>query len=92
MFELQKEGKEEKKKEKKGGENMDGGGDKGGEKKVGGPITVVLQLDIHCVGCARKIKKSVKNFEGTTNLSLFLFVLVKFGIFFHKLFPPQLGS
>ncbi|KAK6126217.1 hypothetical protein DH2020_040038 [Rehmannia glutinosa] len=45
-----------------------GGGDKaaadGGEKKVEGPTTVVLKLDLHCEGCAKKVRRSISNLEG----------------------------
>jgi hypothetical protein len=34
------------------------------KKSDGGPITVVLKLDIHCDGCAKKIRKIVRHFEG----------------------------
>ncbi|EHA8590975.1 heavy metal-associated isoprenylated plant protein 3 [Cocos nucifera] len=33
-------------------------------KKDDGTITVVLKVDMHCDGCAEKVKKSVKGFEG----------------------------
>ncbi|KAI3687823.1 hypothetical protein L1987_81526 [Smallanthus sonchifolius] len=34
-------------------------------KKVDeGPITVVLKLDLHCAGCAKKVKKSIQYIEG----------------------------
>ncbi|KAI7742731.1 hypothetical protein M8C21_020306, partial [Ambrosia artemisiifolia] len=34
-------------------------------KKVDeGPITVVLKLDLHCAGCAKKVKKSIQLIEG----------------------------
>ncbi|KAL8149920.1 hypothetical protein AgCh_006795 [Apium graveolens] len=40
-------------------------GEKDGEKKTEtGPITVVLKIDLHCEGCAKKVRRSVKNFEG----------------------------
>ncbi|KAF5770401.1 putative heavy metal-associated domain, HMA, heavy metal-associated domain superfamily [Helianthus annuus] len=43
--------------------------DAGGEKKSdGGPTTVVLKLDLHCDGCAKKIKKSVRHFEGVESV------------------------
>ncbi|CAA0830311.1 Heavy metal transport/detoxification superfamily protein [Striga hermonthica] len=47
--------------EKDGGNNKaaDGGG-----KKVDGPITAVLGLDLHCEGCAKKVKRAVSHFEG----------------------------
>ncbi|OVA18012.1 Heavy metal-associated domain [Macleaya cordata] len=46
----------EKKKEEKKGE--DGG------KKDDGIITVVLKVDMHCDGCAKKVLRSIKRFEG----------------------------
>ncbi|XP_073042143.1 heavy metal-associated isoprenylated plant protein 3-like [Primulina eburnea] len=49
--------KDEKKNE--GEKKADGGG-----KKDDGPITVVLKLDLHCEGCAKKVKRSVSHFEG----------------------------
>ncbi|CAN6581001.1 unnamed protein product [Malus baccata var. baccata] len=33
-------------------------------KKDDGVVTVVLKTDIHCEGCAKKIKRAVKKFEG----------------------------
>ncbi|KAI3809351.1 hypothetical protein L1987_25323 [Smallanthus sonchifolius] len=43
--------------------------DAGGEKKPdGGPVTVVLKLDLHCDGCAKKIKKSISQFEGVESV------------------------
>ncbi|KAM0949671.1 putative heavy metal-associated isoprenylated plant protein/5/6 [Dioscorea sansibarensis] len=51
-------------KEKKGG---DGGKKEGGG---GGPVTVVLKVDMHCEGCAKKVKKSVKNFEGVESVAV----------------------
>ncbi|XP_042014514.1 heavy metal-associated isoprenylated plant protein 6-like isoform X1 [Salvia splendens] len=35
----------------------------GGEKIVG-PITVVLKLDLHCQGCAKKVRRSVAHLQG----------------------------
>lgn len=41
----------------------------GGEgKKDDGTITVVLKVDMHCDGCAEKVKKSVKGFEGVEGI------------------------
>lgn len=57
---MQKEEKKESKGEKKAETKKNEG-----ETKGDGPITVVLKLDLHCEGCALKIKRSVKNFEGT---------------------------
>ncbi|ONK57066.1 uncharacterized protein A4U43_C10F16260 [Asparagus officinalis] len=58
----------------KGGDNKnknkeEGGGGGGEKKKEDGPISVVLKVDIHCEGCALKIKNSVKNFEGVDAVS-----------------------
>ncbi|XP_073106391.1 heavy metal-associated isoprenylated plant protein 3-like isoform X2 [Elaeis guineensis] len=44
-----------------GNEKKEGGE---GGKKDDGTITVVLKVDMHCEGCAEKVKKSVKGFEG----------------------------
>ncbi|KAH0995792.1 hypothetical protein GBA52_019656 [Prunus armeniaca] len=35
-----------------------------GAKKDDGSLTVVLKTDMHCEGCAKKIKRAVKNFQG----------------------------
>ncbi|CAK9160780.1 unnamed protein product [Ilex paraguariensis] len=35
-----------------------------GGKKEDGPITVVLKLELHCEGCARKVKRYVRHFDG----------------------------
>ena len=53
---------------KNGGEkkqNADGGG--GEKKKDDNPITVVLKIDMHCEGCASKIVKTVRNFDGQSS-------------------------
>ncbi|XP_073269167.1 heavy metal-associated isoprenylated plant protein 6-like [Primulina huaijiensis] len=36
----------------------------GGGKKEEGPNTVVLKLDLHCEGCAKKVRRYVNHFEG----------------------------
>ncbi|KAL3825872.1 hypothetical protein ACJIZ3_021901 [Penstemon smallii] len=36
----------------------------GGGKKEDGPNTVVLKLDLHCEGCAKKVRHSIRHFEG----------------------------
>ncbi|KAK1261076.1 hypothetical protein QJS04_geneDACA002130 [Acorus gramineus] len=41
-----------------------GGGGGGGKKDEGGPIFVVMKIDMHCEGCAKKVKRAVKGFEG----------------------------
>lgn len=35
-----------------------------GGKKDDGLVTVVMKLEMHCEGCAKKIKQSVRNFSG----------------------------
>lgn len=67
------EGGHEAKKDEGGEKKKDKGGEK---KKDDGPITVVLKLDMHCEGCARKVKHSVKAFEGTSPSSLVFPLLV----------------
>lgn len=39
-----------------------------GGKKDDGVLTVVLKVDMHCEGCATKIKKSIRDFEGVESL------------------------
>ncbi|XP_073298617.1 heavy metal-associated isoprenylated plant protein 3-like [Primulina huaijiensis] len=41
----------------------------GGGKKDNGPATVVLKLDLHCEGCAKKVKRSVSHFEGVEKVT-----------------------
>nr|DAD26810.1 TPA_asm: hypothetical protein HUJ06_028278 [Nelumbo nucifera] len=41
-----------------------------GGKKDDGSITVVLKVDMHCEGCAKKVKRSVKGFEGVQNVAV----------------------
>ncbi|KAL9235843.1 hypothetical protein vseg_010577 [Gypsophila vaccaria] len=42
--------------------------DEGEKKNDGGDITVVLKLDMHCEGCAKKVRNSLKNFEGVQSV------------------------
>ncbi|KAG1354970.1 Heavy metal-associated isoprenylated plant protein 26 [Cocos nucifera] len=65
----EKEEKGEEKPKKGDGEKKEGEGEKkkeggGGGKKEDGPPAVVLKVDMHCEGCAEKIKRSVKRLEG----------------------------
>lgn len=54
----------------------EGGGEKKaadtGAKKVdaavAGPITAVFKLELHCEGCAKKVKKSIRHFEGVESV------------------------
>ncbi|KAI4371302.1 hypothetical protein MLD38_019554 [Melastoma candidum] len=39
----------------------------GGDKKSpdsGGNVTAVLKMDMHCEGCAKRVRRAVKNFDG----------------------------
>ncbi|XP_038970862.1 heavy metal-associated isoprenylated plant protein 3 [Phoenix dactylifera] len=51
---------------KKGKKEGEGGGGEG--KKDDGTITVVLKVNMHCEGCAEKVKRSVKGFEGVEGM------------------------
>ncbi|GMY14799.1 heavy metal-associated isoprenylated plant protein 5-like [Fagus crenata] len=44
--------------EKSGGEN------KAAETKDDGKLTVVLKTELHCEGCAKKVRRAVRNFDG----------------------------
>ncbi|KAL0316208.1 UNVERIFIED_CONTAM: Heavy metal-associated isoprenylated plant protein 3 [Sesamum radiatum] len=50
--------------EKKAEEGGEKAAADGGAKIDEGPITVVLKLDLHCEGCAKKVRRSVSHFEG----------------------------
>ncbi|KAK4345741.1 hypothetical protein RND71_035917 [Anisodus tanguticus] len=39
-----------------------------GEKPAGGIATILLKLDLHCEGCARKVKRSVRHIEGVEDV------------------------
>ncbi|XP_059635816.1 heavy metal-associated isoprenylated plant protein 3-like [Cornus florida] len=39
-----------------------------GEKKADAGTTVVLKIGMHCEGCAKKIKRSVRHFEGVESV------------------------
>ncbi|KAH0463211.1 hypothetical protein IEQ34_007793 [Dendrobium chrysotoxum] len=64
----------ESQKEKNGGgsekKKEGGGGGGGAEKKEEGPPKVVLKVDMHCEGCASKIKRWAKGFEGVEGVTL----------------------
>ncbi|CAI9760671.1 unnamed protein product [Fraxinus pennsylvanica] len=57
------ETKVEKENKNEGEKKADGGG-----KKEDSPIPVVLKLDLHCEGCAKKVRRSVRHFEGVENV------------------------
>ncbi|KAK4386381.1 Heavy metal-associated isoprenylated plant protein 3 [Sesamum angolense] len=50
--------------EKKAEEGGEKAAADGGVKTDEGQITVVLKLDLHCEGCAKKVRRSVSHFEG----------------------------
>ena len=35
-----------------------------GDKKDDGKVTAVYKIDMHCEGCAKKIKHAIKHYEG----------------------------
>ncbi|KAF8403111.1 hypothetical protein HHK36_011205 [Tetracentron sinense] len=39
-----------------------------GGKKEDGPITVVLKIDMHCEGCAKKVKRHVYDYKGVESV------------------------
>ncbi|KAG9134576.1 hypothetical protein Leryth_000912 [Lithospermum erythrorhizon] len=41
-----------------------GGGDNGGKKEDNTPVPIVLKLDLHCDGCAKKVKRGIRHYEG----------------------------
>ncbi|KAA8544118.1 hypothetical protein F0562_022130 [Nyssa sinensis] len=60
-----------KKKSKNGGEmkqNDEKKDNNGGGKKDGGSTAVVLKVDMHCDGCATKVKKCIRSFEGVESV------------------------
>ncbi|PKA59201.1 Heavy metal-associated isoprenylated plant protein 26 [Apostasia shenzhenica] len=61
---LQKKGTGGQKEKKVEGEKKDGG-----VRKEDGPITVVLKIDMHCDGCAQKVRRSVKGFKGVEGVA-----------------------
>ncbi|CAA0829722.1 Heavy metal transport/detoxification superfamily protein [Striga hermonthica] len=56
-------GEGEKKPAVDGGEKEAAAAD-GGEKKEAEPLTVVLKLDLHCEGCAKKVSRSISHLQG----------------------------
>lgn len=35
-----------------------------------GDVTVVLKMDMHCEGCAKKVRRAVRRFEGEQRIKL----------------------
>ncbi|CAL9156250.1 unnamed protein product [Musa hybrid cultivar] len=66
-------GEEKKKKgdgEKKGDDEKKEKGGGGEKKKEEGPTPVEVKLDMHCEGCALKVRKLVKGLEGVEGVSV----------------------
>ncbi|KAJ4971774.1 hypothetical protein NE237_004873 [Protea cynaroides] len=55
-------GEKENENENEGQKKNDGG------KKEDGSITAVLKVDMHCEGCAKKVKRAIKRFEGVEDV------------------------
>ncbi|XP_057549002.1 heavy metal-associated isoprenylated plant protein 3 [Amaranthus tricolor] len=51
--------------EKKDGDKKQ---NEGQSKADGGATTVVFKFDMHCEGCAKKVRRSIKNFDGVENV------------------------
>ncbi|RWW33158.1 hypothetical protein BHE74_00045323, partial [Ensete ventricosum] len=60
----------EKKKTKGDDEKKEKGGGGGEKKKEEGPTPVEVKLDMHCEGCALKVRKLVKGLEGVEGVSV----------------------
>ncbi|XP_048138224.1 heavy metal-associated isoprenylated plant protein 3-like isoform X2 [Rhodamnia argentea] len=54
------------------GEQKDGGQNDGDKKKKAAEAgaTVVLKMDLHCDGCAKKVKRTVKHFDGVEDVKI----------------------
>ncbi|XVE96622.1 hypothetical protein REPUB_Repub02eG0238500 [Reevesia pubescens] len=42
--------------------------DAGAKKDDGGKVTAVYKIDMHCEGCAKKIKRAIKHYEGVEDV------------------------
>ncbi|XP_057951268.1 heavy metal-associated isoprenylated plant protein 9 isoform X2 [Malania oleifera] len=62
--EEKKEEKGEEKKEEKAEEKKEEGGEKKQEEEAKPPSPFVLYVDLHCVGCAKKIERSIMKLRG----------------------------
>lgn len=54
-------------KKNEAGEKPAGGG-KNGDGSGGGSGTILLKLDLHCEGCAKKVRRCVRHFEGVEDV------------------------
>ncbi|RVW23304.1 Heavy metal-associated isoprenylated plant protein 6 [Vitis vinifera] len=41
-----------------------------GEKKAEGPAPAVFKIDLHCDGCAKKVRRYVRNFDGVEDVKV----------------------
>lgn len=46
-------------------QQKEGAKNEGEKNDEGGNVAVVLKMDIHCNGCAKKVRRAVRNFDGT---------------------------
>lgn len=60
---------------KQNNNNKENKGDGGGGEKKTASVTVVLKIDMHCEGCASKIVKCVRTFQGFDFISFNVTVL-----------------
>lgn len=51
------------------GEQKEGGKNEG-EKKDNGNVAVVLKMDMHCEGCAKKVRRAVRSFDGVEDVKV----------------------
>lgn len=75
---------EEKKEEKKGEESKDEKESK--EKSPAPPQEIILKVYMHCEGCARKVRRCLRGFEGyiyTKKTEPNFLILKCLGFFFH---------
>lgn len=47
-----------------------------GEKKAEGPVPTVFKIDLHCEGCAKKVRRYVRHFDGKKIRILYFYWIV----------------
>ncbi|KAI6698070.1 hypothetical protein NL676_018189 [Syzygium grande] len=52
------------------GEQKEGAKNEGEKKDEGGNVAVVLKMDMHCNGCAKKVRRAVRNFDGVEDVKV----------------------
>lgn len=93
--ELEKQSKklaDNKKEEKKAEEEGKDGKQAKDQSETQAPQEIVLRVYMHCEGCARKVRRCLKGFEGcvcVAGLCLFLSTQRKFGSFFFFFFSSN---